>query len=540
MKSSASRALITGLLIAVTVAPIVFNVFSFAINSRAEENRFVRGDGAVLQLYTMYALRGELLLGPYSRYRWNHPGPTYFYCAAPVYALLGQNKSALRASASLITLVGAVSILIVVFFSQGLRRLGLAAILLSCYFIYMGDALDSYWNPYICVVPLVLLLFLCAAHAAGGRFALPFIAFWATFAIQTHLMYAPVVAVAVATALVLGYFNSERGDPDAAKPSLASWVAALLVLLVLWAPVAVEELSYHPGNLSKIIGFFTGGTAQAQQQDLWGLVSPFLRQIAWPLTAPAAQAGLEPGGLPFEILAALTAAAMLCLCVWVFIRARLRGDAFASSLALMSALGIVAALVSASRIVGDPHDYLVFWSSALGLTVVAAALLHLGAPDPKREAGARPGWVRIAAAVLIVCLCSTLSIARIEASKGPTSRPGYHRKITLPLVRFLDEKQPENFLVTFDQEDWADAAGVILALYKRGKNFCLPDIYISLFGRQFECGGENIDGVLHVAKRSELNDLKKRGGHTLVAANRAMCVFWVDYRSAMPRSPAPE
>jgi len=36
-------------------------------------------DGAILEIYALQALEGKLLVGPYSRFGWHHPGPGYFY-----------------------------------------------------------------------------------------------------------------------------------------------------------------------------------------------------------------------------------------------------------------------------------------------------------------------------------------------------------------------------------------------------------------------------------------------------------------------------
>src|SRR5262245_31907925 len=40
-------------------------------------------DGAILEIYTLEALRAKLLVGPYSRFGWHHPGPLFFYWEAP-------------------------------------------------------------------------------------------------------------------------------------------------------------------------------------------------------------------------------------------------------------------------------------------------------------------------------------------------------------------------------------------------------------------------------------------------------------------------
>src|SRR5258706_2457511 len=43
------------------------------------------GDLALIESYTIDASGGKLLVGAYSRFGWNHPGPAYFYLLAPFY-----------------------------------------------------------------------------------------------------------------------------------------------------------------------------------------------------------------------------------------------------------------------------------------------------------------------------------------------------------------------------------------------------------------------------------------------------------------------
>jgi hypothetical protein len=61
-------------------------------------------DGAILEIYTLEALKGKLLLGPYSRFGWHHPGPLYFYLEAPWYWLSGRHTAGMQAGALVINL----------------------------------------------------------------------------------------------------------------------------------------------------------------------------------------------------------------------------------------------------------------------------------------------------------------------------------------------------------------------------------------------------------------------------------------------------
>ena len=52
---------------------------------RSTPQTYPIGDRALLETYTLHAAHGDLSVGAYSRRRWNHPGPVYFYALAPLY-----------------------------------------------------------------------------------------------------------------------------------------------------------------------------------------------------------------------------------------------------------------------------------------------------------------------------------------------------------------------------------------------------------------------------------------------------------------------
>src|SRR3954467_5648186 len=61
-------------------------------------------DTAVIESYTLYASRAQLLVESNSRYGWHHPGPLYFYLLARVYTLAGASTPGLSAGALLINI----------------------------------------------------------------------------------------------------------------------------------------------------------------------------------------------------------------------------------------------------------------------------------------------------------------------------------------------------------------------------------------------------------------------------------------------------
>ena len=54
--------------------------------ARSAEPFYPVSDIALTELFTREAAHGRLIVGPYSRFGWHHPGPTCFYLLAPFYA----------------------------------------------------------------------------------------------------------------------------------------------------------------------------------------------------------------------------------------------------------------------------------------------------------------------------------------------------------------------------------------------------------------------------------------------------------------------
>ena len=66
----------------------------------------VGADYSLLEVGTRSVWEGHALLGPYSRFRWNHPGPALWYWNAPFYALAGQRAGGLSLAALVLNGLG--------------------------------------------------------------------------------------------------------------------------------------------------------------------------------------------------------------------------------------------------------------------------------------------------------------------------------------------------------------------------------------------------------------------------------------------------
>ena len=114
----------------VLVLLAVLGAAALIVYARTADAAFApAGDIALIETYTIDATRGQLLLGPYSRYGWHHPGPLYFYLQAPFYVMSGYRSAGLSAGALAINL-SALGILVWVCFvaaGRGFLPIGITA-----------------------------------------------------------------------------------------------------------------------------------------------------------------------------------------------------------------------------------------------------------------------------------------------------------------------------------------------------------------------------------------------------------------------------
>src|SRR5262252_1942458 len=110
------------------------------------------GDTAVTESYTWMASTGDLLLGPYSRFQWHHPGPISFFWIAPFYALSGARPAGLSAGALTLNLaVLAILTSIVIRRADTILAVAIMAVLVR-YSWRIAPVFTSAWNPHLIVL----------------------------------------------------------------------------------------------------------------------------------------------------------------------------------------------------------------------------------------------------------------------------------------------------------------------------------------------------------------------------------------------------
>jgi hypothetical protein len=464
------------------------------------------GDMALIELYTREAATGDLDVGPYSRYRWHHPGPAMFYLLAPLYEWSGRRFAGLRAG-SLVFNLAMLAILLAVLARRGPPLFAVAACLgIAVYAARVPDLWSSPWNPHLIVLPMGVLVAACAAVAAGDSRFWPVIAALGSFVIQSHLSVGPGVAVLVATTVVLSFRQVRANEVRRHAP----WIlAAVVVAAIMWLPAIRHELSASPGNLRQIFdSFFIRPDSLAPMRDglaggLHMLGSPFLPgfELAW-------------GGYVINEAGVFAAIAALAPLLLIRRTAAALGpiSRFAANLSWLSFTASLAALWSTTRIQGDVMDQLVFWFSILGVLnlacMVTGVLVRLGFFG--RRAAARPVppgrrpvplGVRAAAAIAFAA-AAVAGVTRAQQEAREAAADVHHaprvRALAEAIDGYLRQEQLRHPRIDPTQSTWSDATGVVLDLHKRGHATAVAGDWVFMFGPASQARGVEDSEILIV------------------------------------------
>jgi hypothetical membrane protein len=470
-------------------------------------------DTAVIESYTLYASRAELMVGPYSRYGWHHPGPLYFYLLAPVYMLAGGSTPGLSAGALLINVASIVLLAwVLVRIAAGWLTVAIAAAM-ALYVWRLAPLLVSPWNPHVVVIPLAALTVVAAAVATGDHGLLPLGVGLASFVMQTHLGVAP-TAIAVTAVLASATWQAARA---ATPTSRRAAVAAAAVAAALWAMPLAEQASASPGNMTAIWRFFSspdrGHQTMAATYAAWsdmvtGIVRPDFHLA---------------GGSPFRRsrwrLARTVAACEIAALLGIALVARRRRRRFEAAFVSVLLLALAVAFTAVTRIHDDIIDHDVFWISALGAlvaaTIAAAAVSEAWRSDaPTRlVAGAALG---AAAAATFVGFGELTAVTKRTINPEPARRAA--AVIGDALARHVRSTSVKPHIL-IDQDEWPVAAGALLHLQRSRLPFAVDDDWLVMFTEHARLtGAEN--ARIAITGPARHYQLTSRGeGETIAAAD---------------------
>lgn len=492
------------------------------------------GDTAVIESYTWMAANGDLLLGPYSRFQWHHPGPLAFFWIAPFYMLSGARPAGLNAGALALNLAA-----LAILTSIVMRRAGslLSAALMASVAIYawrIAPALTSAWNPHLVVFAMMALIVAAADTASGTPSTLPVVAALASLVGQTHVALLP-PALAISAVAVVGSIASRWGKDRAAAEISRSLLAAIAVVLVLWALPLVEQVTGNPGNISQLWSFFVSESHRGQRfASAFSAWSDMLTGVVRPDFAVAV--GLRFRASPIrwvEALAVFQVVGLVAAAVFAATARRGFELALASLLLLVSLL----TLWSATRIEETIFDHEVFWISGVGalnvalIAALAGRLVSARIPPSLTTAPmtAAIGWSLFA-------VCAALGLRELRTTVMDSSRPSAESEAVATVAKqlqgYFERERISRPLIRIDQDGWPLAAGVILRLQKDDVPVAVEDDWIAMFTPAFSATGREAVTLDIDAKPQHVRRLGKPGDQVIVEHDPQLFVHRV-----VPQSP---
>jgi hypothetical protein len=441
-------------------------------------------DIAVTELYVELATRGQLIVGPYSRFGWHHPGPLYFYLLAPFYALSGHQATALYAGALAINLVS-IAVLGWVVAREGRHLLPifvLGACLLLAWRVPMF--LGSPWTAHVSILPSLTFLALSASVASGRVWMLPVAVVFGSFAAQTHVAFVPLVGTAAIVMAVGIVRHGPRGPTLWPAINMSAWTA-----LLLWAMPLSEALSRAGGNVAAMWRFFVldeaSGHSLSEAVRNWsyglaGVLRPDL-YLPW-----GGHFGLSHLG--WAIPLAIGSAGLLAAIAHASFR---KGERLEGWLSVLALVGSLTGLWALTRIRGDILSHDVFRLAApgaLNFAIIAAA----GASLLAGRAGLRWNLQSKASPAVVsgvlVLLAAVLGVAHLQAMTSLERRTKGRAVavVAYDAIRaYLQEQRVDKPVIRIGPERWGAAAGILLRFAQNGTPVSVPDSNLQMFTDAF-------------------------------------------------------
>jgi hypothetical protein len=319
------------------------------------------GDWAVLTMRVEDVGRHTPLVGPYSRFGWNHPGPLMYWLLAFPYHLFGDKPEALLAAAATLNAL-TVAALSAVAWRRG--RLPLVALTMAATAILihaMGPAMiRDPWNPFITLLPLALTVFLVWSVIEGDFWMWPPLAFLVSFELQSHIGYLPMLAMLGVSVFAIAWRRKSFNTLLPTSTKQRWWVLGLssAVVICCWLPVLLDQVA-GTGNLGAIAHYFlTNGDSPAGFGTAFHVAADQLRFPSAPWLGRSELAGLDGALLGSGLAALVVPILSMAGSLWLAARTRVLAALRLQLVVIATALG---GLIATARVTGPLFDWVVRW-----------------------------------------------------------------------------------------------------------------------------------------------------------------------------------
>jgi hypothetical protein len=398
------------------------------------------------------------LVGVYSRYGWDHPGPLLFYALALPYRLLGANVRSLIAGDVLLNAAAVTGALLLCWRRGRLAGVALGAIVLSILLRALGGFFLHYpWNPFAVVLPMLVLALLAWSVACRDHWILPVALVVGSFVVQAHIGTALAAAALLSFALATFLFDARRGEAhDLKRVSIVSAIA----LGAVWIPPLVDQFT-GGGNLGELWRYWTkshtptvGFTAAAKvMSSQLSIPAPWI--TSHETVNPFSGGVVSQWRVPFALLVLIAATVI----AWR------RRDRTAFALDVVALVLTTVAFISIARVVDAPYTYIVRWTwcagavTWLGIGWTAVSLLR----DVTRRRVAFAG-----AAVVVGALTIATSVSAVRAGYVDPDLEQAMHVLHTPVLDAVRGSQPVLIEPSQDIDAGAISSALLLDLTKHG------------------------------------------------------------------------
>jgi hypothetical protein len=438
---------------------------------------YEQGDGGANSILIEQAKHFTLLVGNYSRERFNHPGPAYMYVQA-LGEYLFQNALHLVPTAwnahmlsvfALDCAFVSLAVGIVYGWTRSLRGAGACLAVFAGFVIAYPPILNSDWMPYMYVLAYMVFLVAAGSVAAGRAQDGWIFALTGWFLVHGHacfLLFVPAVTAAVLAGVLWPRRHTLRESSGRFfREQRSNWVPVAVISALFALPIVVNLVLHWPGDFGKYLSYGGSGRAgghsprQVIEYALWFWWPHHHAWLAPLLGYPAALAAVR----------------------WLS-PARLRG--FLLAVLAVNVVSSLAFMLYAAVGIDDLTQYYIgyfYWSAPLVTVLVIVLAAFEAVPGTGALAARLSTGVALGAAVAGVAVLAVIPGTRTSTNDIDQALPR--------VVATLAARAPGQMIVLhIDHPAWVETTGFLVQAERSGVRACLDEPWFTfLMTRQFIC-----------------------------------------------------